>query len=181
MRISWILAAVAFAAACTTAHGPAGATGEPATPAPETLQSTEPVGEPTGRLAALGSRVFEGRGCGACHTIGAGPSVGPDLAGVTARRDPEWFRAMVTRPDSMLRHDPRARALHERYASAMPALGVDDVEAEALWEFLAVAAAPSSFVETDPRELRRGPGACPHHAGRRGDRVHGRRGHRGPG
>lgn len=136
--------------------------------AEETRETTVDTTDP-GRLVTLGSRIFAGRGCGACHTIGAGPKVGPDLAGVTARRDPAWFRAMVTRPDSMLRDDPRARALHERYLARMPDVGVEDAEVDALWAYLAVAAEPAAFAGAEalePGADRPGPATCPHHRGR---------------
>ncbi|GEM_PF-486369 len=41
---------------------------------------------PAGELAFLGG------GCMGCHTIGGGKRIGPDLAGVTARRDETWLR-----------------------------------------------------------------------------------------
>lgn len=170
MRRVWVIG-VALSLGCVPARGPGPSVGEP-TSAPgveKRVPAAEAPGrgvDPESRSAAAGSQIFEGRGCGACHSIGGGPMVGPDLAGVTVRRDPEWFRAMVTRPDSMLRADPRARALHERFPARMPDLGVDDSDAEALWAFLALAAEPGAFADAvAPMRQRAGPAACPHHAG----------------
>jgi len=40
---------------------------------------------------------FQSR-CGACHTIGNGDRVGPDLAGVTTRRDRAWLSRYLAEP-----------------------------------------------------------------------------------
>src|SRR5262247_2965138 len=42
--------------------------------------------------------LFQSR-CGACHTIGQGDRVGPDLAGVTTRRDRTWLARYLAEPD----------------------------------------------------------------------------------
>jgi len=87
-------------------------------------------------LAKLGSRVFQRR-CAACHTIHGAPRVGPNLAGVTLRRDAAWIRAMILRPDSMTRADPVARALKDAYRVQMGVSGpIEPVEARAVLEFL---------------------------------------------
>ena len=68
--------------------------------------------------------------CGACHTIGHGDHLGPDLAGVTATRDREWLARFIIAPDKMLAAgDPIAQALLAKYKQVlMPnlALGADD-------------------------------------------------------
>ena len=43
-------------------------------------------------VIAAGMTTFDEK-CSACHTIGSGPLVGPDLAGVTVVRDHEWLTA----------------------------------------------------------------------------------------
>ena len=86
--------------------------------------------------AERGADLFASRGCAACHSIGAGLRVGPDLAGILDRRDPEWVVAMITRPDSMLRHDPIARDLAAGYRTTMPRLGIGPKEASALLAFV---------------------------------------------
>src|SRR5262252_3136631 len=74
-----------------------------------------------------------GSRCSACHTIGQGEKIGPDLAGVTARRERNWLARYVQQPDRMLAEkDPIATALYEKYKNArMPnvSLGAADVEA----------------------------------------------------
>ena len=72
-----------------------------------------------------------GKHCAACHSIGAGDRIGPDLAGVTARRDSAWLSRFISAPDAMRASgDPTAKALAAKYTPAlMPRLGIapDDV------------------------------------------------------
>lgn len=87
-------------------------------------------------LAADGERLFRIKGCLACHKVQGGPSVGPDLAGVTERRDYTWYRAMVTNPDSMLAVDPVAQELLARYRTRMVYQRLTEYEVRALFEYL---------------------------------------------
>jgi len=62
-----------------------------------------------------GEYLFGSR-CSACHTLGQGDKVGPDLLGVTARRDRTWLTRYLLEPDKMLAEgDPIAAALFEKY------------------------------------------------------------------
>jgi protein SCO1 len=65
-------------------------------------------------------------GCSACHTIGKGDKVGPDLLGVTERRDREWLTRYILVPDEMLAaNDPIATTLFKKYKEIrMPNLGL---------------------------------------------------------
>src|SRR5256885_545984 len=45
--------------------------------------------------------------CSVCHSIGQGDKMGPDLAGVTARRDRSWLVRYITAPDKMLAEERR--------------------------------------------------------------------------
>jgi protein SCO1/2 len=77
-----------------------------------------------------GQRLFDGR-CGVCHTIGQGDKVGPDLLGVTGRRDHAWLSRYIQVPDQVLAAgDPTATALFKQYNKVrMPnlRLAADDV------------------------------------------------------
>jgi protein SCO1/2 len=72
-----------------------------------------------------------GRQCIACHTIGHGDSLGPDLIGVTHKRDRQWLLRMIQKPDEMLsQKDPIAAALSQKYKGLrMPNTFVTDLEA----------------------------------------------------
>lgn len=62
-----------------------------------------------------GEQVFQTT-CFACHTIGGGPLVGPDLATVHERRSQEWLEGFVKSSQSMINDgDPEAVALFEEF------------------------------------------------------------------
>jgi protein SCO1/2 len=69
--------------------------------------------------------------CAACHTIGQGDKIGPDLAGVTKTRDLAWLARFIAQPDKLLEEkDPLATSLFVRYKRVrMPnlQLGTADV------------------------------------------------------
>ena len=84
-----------------------------------------------------GEYLFSSR-CGACHTIGQGDKMGPDLAGVTLRRDRAWLARYVAEPDKMLAEgDPIATALFEKYKNArMPNLRLGSADVVAVLSYL---------------------------------------------
>ena len=51
-----------------------------------------------------GARLFKTR-CAACHTVGKGGGIGPDLAKVTKRRDHCWVGRYISDPDKMLQEN----------------------------------------------------------------------------
>ena len=77
-----------------------------------------------------GQRLFVSK-CSACHTVGEGDKVGPDLAGVTKRRSRVWLTRYIAEPDALLAAgDPIATALFHQYKDMrMPnlKLGSSDV------------------------------------------------------
>lgn len=79
-----------------------------------------------------GEFLFQSR-CSACHTIGAGDRLGPDLMGVTTRRESGWLARYLAQPEKMLAEgDPIATSLFKKYKQVrMPNLdlGGDDVAA----------------------------------------------------
>jgi mono/diheme cytochrome c family protein len=121
MRSGALLPALLLCACGARAIAPAGIP-----PAPAVIASG----------AERGADLFASRGCAACHSIGAGLRVGPDLAGILERREPEWVVAMITRPDSMLREDPVARELAAEYGATMPRLGIGSDGAAALLAYV---------------------------------------------
>ena len=65
--------------------------------------------------------------CAACHTIGGGESIGPDLRGLTKIRDPQWLKKIIQVPETLLdQGDPLANALLKKYKDVrMPNLHFD--------------------------------------------------------
>ncbi|HSM04728.1 MAG TPA: cytochrome c [Longimicrobiales bacterium] len=86
-------------------------------------------------IADVGAELFR-RNCVACHSVGGGDVVGPDLAGVTTRRPITWIRGMVARPDSMLRVDGVAQAMLLQYQVPMLNRELDAARVRAILEFL---------------------------------------------
>lgn len=86
-----------------------------------------------------GESLFLG-GCAACHSIGEGVRVGPDLSGVTLRRDRDWLKRYLLAPDRMLaRGDAVAVALDSAFpAVRMPNLQLNETDAEDLIHYLSV-------------------------------------------
>ena len=84
-----------------------------------------------------GQALFK-RLCAPCHTIGVGDRVGPDLRGVTERRDRAWLASYIQHPDKVrARHDPIAMSLEAKFPAVhMPALRIGDVDAADLVAYL---------------------------------------------
>ena len=78
--------------------------------------------------AAAGKLAFESK-CLACHSIGQGKKLGPDIAGVTKRRTDEWLTRWLKSPDKMLQTDADAKAMLKEYNNVpMPNQGLSDTE-----------------------------------------------------
>lgn len=79
-----------------------------------------------GPLQLTNGQFLFNNGCAACHTIGGGDKIGPDLLGVTERRQRPWLERFVLVPDEVLAsHDPIATELLRRYKGVrMPNLGL---------------------------------------------------------
>ena len=76
--------------------------------------------------------------CAPCHTIGVGDRVGPDLRGVTERRDPAWLARYLRNPAAMFAAgDPIAVALAAKFDPVrMPNLRLSEQDAADLISFL---------------------------------------------
>ena len=72
--------------------------------------------------------------CSACHTIGGGNLVGPDLEGVTTRRERDWLLTWIADPTAVLAAgDPIATQLLAEFNNVpMPTLGLAAADVEAL-------------------------------------------------
>ena len=84
-----------------------------------------------------GELLFRSR-CTACHTIGGGDKLGPDLKGVVTSRDPAWLNRWLLEPDKMIAEgEPLATALRARYRNMpMPNFSLGDVEVDALIDYM---------------------------------------------
>ena len=92
-----------------------------------------------------GRRLFQSR-CSVCHSVGKGDGIGPDLAGVSARRERDWLTRYIQAPDAMLAAgDPVASALFQKYKQVrMPNLRLGASEVTALVTYLSTPAVASA-------------------------------------
>jgi mono/diheme cytochrome c family protein len=89
------------------------------------------------KAAETGQEIYESY-CAACHTIGKGKLVGPDLAGVTARREESWLIRQIKEPESLIaENDPIAlQLLQEADNVPMVSLDLSDEEVTAVIAYL---------------------------------------------
>jgi cytochrome c551/c552 len=88
-------------------------------------------------LAARGKVVYERNGCYACHGMGK-VLAGPDLAGVTERRELGWLRRWLKETNAMLESDPQAQAMLEQWRFVrMPQIKLSDADVDALIHYMA--------------------------------------------
>jgi nitrite reductase (NO-forming) len=69
---------------------------------------------PTDPDAVSGKLAFESK-CLACHSVGQGKKLGPDVLGVTKRRSDAWLTRWLKEPEKMLQTDPDAKAMLKEY------------------------------------------------------------------
>jgi len=95
-----------------------------------------------------GQYLFQTR-CAACHTIGHGVRVGPDLLGVTNVRPRDWLTRFIQKPDVVLEDkDPIATALFKEYKGVqMPNLRLGPGDVDTLVTFLEKEAAAADHQE----------------------------------
>ncbi len=84
-------------------------------------------------LAATGLATFEAK-CTACHKMGK-RFVGPDLADVVSRREPEWIMNMILNPEGMVAENEAAKALLAEYLSPMANQSLTEAEARSILEY----------------------------------------------
>lgn len=75
--------------------------------------------------------------CFACHTIGEGGRIGPDLEGVTERRTREWLVAWISDPLTMAQTDPVAQELSEEYEGQMAPMGLEEQQIHHVLDYIA--------------------------------------------
>ena len=96
-----------------------------------------------------GKTIFQ-QTCAACHTIGGGVRVGPDLEGVTKRREAAWLKVHIQSPSVHHdQNDPISVANRERFGLRMPNLGLAGEQVAAVIAFLeAEESAPAAAMPT---------------------------------
>ena len=88
----------------------------------------EATDTPTDPAAVQGKQAFESK-CLACHSVGQGRKLGPDIAGVTKRRADDWLTKWLKSPEKMLETDADAKTmLKEANNIPMPNQNLSDAE-----------------------------------------------------
>lgn len=83
---------------------------------------------PTDPDAVAAKLAFESK-CLACHSVGQGKKLGPDIAGVTKRRSDDWLAKWMKSPEKMLETDADAKAMLKEYNNIpMPNQNISDAE-----------------------------------------------------
>jgi len=90
------------------------------------------------RTSADKGRYIFASQCAACHTIGHGDKIGPDLQGITNVRERAWLERFIATPDQVLADkDPIAVALFRQYKEVrMPNLRMAEIDLNNLMKFL---------------------------------------------
>lgn len=92
------------------------------------------------RSIPRGEQIYRTR-CSTCHTLTGNEiagALGPDLLGVTKRREEQWLYDWLKAPDQMLKKkDPIAMALYKKYNNlAMPNMRLHQEEAQQLLSYI---------------------------------------------
>ena len=97
-----------------------------------------------------GEKLFNSSTCIACHTIGKGRLVGPDLAGVHERRKTEWLKKFIKSSQSLIKAgDSDAVSIFNEYNQMiMPDQPLSDSQIEAIIQYIQM----KSKTETIPTE-----------------------------
>ena len=82
---------------------------------------------PTDPVAVKGKLAFESK-CLACHSISGGAKLGPDLYGVTKRRDEAWLKRWLKSPEKMVESDQVAKDMLVQWKVPMPNQNLSDEE-----------------------------------------------------
>lgn len=105
-----------------------------AVPAPQSAQHQAAL--PQSSPAEDGEALFQTT-CVACHSVGGGDGVGPDLQGVTLRRDSDWLTRWLSDPPKMLADgDPIATEMLGKFNNlAMPNFSLSEAQISSLIAF----------------------------------------------
>ena len=124
---SYIMVDHHFANASQGAIGLVSTTAKPATKDLEhhNLPATVTPSDPD---AVRGKLAFDSK-CLACHSVGQGKKLGPDVAGVTKRRSDQWLARWMKAPEEMLKTDADAKAMLKEFNNVpMPNQNLSDAE-----------------------------------------------------
>lgn len=98
-----------------------------------------------------GASLFQSKTCSACHSIGKGRLVGPDLKDVTQRRSEAWLLSFIKSPQSMINSDPDAKALAADYGGTVMAdQNLTDAEIKSILAYITEQSGGAVAADTTP-------------------------------
>jgi len=107
------------------------------TAAPAASASAAPAAAAAGEDVSPTALLF-GKKCGGCHTLGEGDRTGPDLVGVTKRRDKKWIASFLENPGGVIDSgDPAANEMVTKFKGVrMPEQNLSPAELDAMIAYL---------------------------------------------
>lgn len=90
--------------------------------------------------------------CSACHTIGKGKLVGPDLKGVNTKRNEAWIINFVKDAQGFSEKDADAKAIIAEFGYPMPGQNVTDADIKAVIQYIAENSPVESTQTTETTE-----------------------------
>lgn len=83
-----------------------------------------------------GKSIYEAE-CTACHTIGEGARVGPDLEGLFDRREEDWIKRKIYEPGALRDEgDAITQELIDEYGTPMAPVGISEEEVDHVMAYL---------------------------------------------
>lgn len=138
MRVSFsvVLLGLTVGAAAVHAQQPAPNTAAPAATTTAAAAAAPAPADAAPEPPAIA--ITFGKRCGGCHTIGEGDRAGPDLLGVTTRRERTWLIPFIRNPGAIIDGgDPVAGALLSKFKGVrMPEQAFTDAELNDLLAYL---------------------------------------------
>lgn len=89
-----------------------------------------------------GESIFKSK-CSACHSIGNGKFVGPDLKDVTTRRKEDWLLKFIKGSQAFVKEDATAKALFAEFNVVMPDFPMSDAEIKSILTYIDSKSAPA--------------------------------------
>ena len=93
------------------------------------------------------------RHCKACHTIGEGIKVGPDLEGITSKRDFDWLVKFVQSSDDLIASgDEDAITIFEEFGKKpMPSHSISALEIQSIFDYVLIGGDSGEGSETEEK------------------------------
>lgn len=83
-----------------------------------------------------GEALFK-QSCSACHSVGGGRLVGPDLIGINTKRKEDWLLKFVKASQSFIKSgDADAKAIFDQYQIVMPDQNISDADIKSIIAYI---------------------------------------------